>query len=212
MKKIILLLIFAANLAAQNYHVKSDDFIGLADSVIKNQKYLAVPKPPDPINPLELFGMNEKDENKTLKNFSEKEIMLLKEIKEADKMKYYELLNRKRFRFSFPEFIDAERLIRKNDEERENKIIGLEIETEALAIQYKSASESQKEKIKSDLKSKLNILFDLKEEDRKNEVQDLEKRLKELKSALETRKRNKDEIVNRRIREITGENKYLKWD
>ena len=211
MKKLILLLLLSTLITAQNYMVYEDQIVR-GDSIRGSVSGLSIPEPPEPINPIELFEMNEKEESKALKNFSEKELKYLKTIKEADKMKYYELLNRKRFRFSFNDFPRAEMLIHKQEQERENKIIGLEIETEGLAIQYKNANENQKEKIKSELKTKLNSLFDLKEEDRKNEVENLEKRLRELKASLEARKRNKDEIVNRRIRELTGENKYLRWD
>ncbi|MAT57425.1 MAG: hypothetical protein K8F60_00030 [Melioribacteraceae bacterium] len=212
MKKTILLLIFTVTVSAQVYLKDADVYREYADSIKNSVRGFVIPDPPAPLNPLELFGMDEKDESTALKNFSDKEIKLLKEIKEADKMKYYELLNRKRFRFSFVDFPGSEKLINKKENEREDKIIGLEIETEALSIQYKNASDNQKDKIKSDLKSKLNVLFDLKEEDKKREVESLEKKLKELKTSLEARKKNKDEIVNRRVRELTGESKYLRWD
>lgn len=209
MKKIIFILITVSSLSAQTYFREYGNY---ADSIKNTFNNMRLPTPPEPINPIDLFEMNVKEEAKALKNFSESEIKMLKEIKQSDKMKYYEFLNRKRFRFSFIEFPQGEASTYKKEHERENKIINLEIETEALALQYKSASENKKERIKSELKTKLNALFDLKEEDRKREVEELEKRLKELNASLETRKKNKDEIVNRRIRELTGENKYLRWD
>ena len=64
MKKILVVLIFTISLSAQNYFKDSDQFIAYteyADSIIGLVK---PPKAPDQIELLELFGMDEKEEQK----------------------------------------------------------------------------------------------------------------------------------------------------
>ena len=51
----------------------------------------------------------------------------------------------------------------------------------------------------------------MREAQKQEEVKQLEKRLQDLKESLQMRKQNKEEIVNRRIQELLGNSKYLRW-
>ena len=87
----------------------------------------------------------------------------------------------------------------------------LELFTEVLSIRYEHANDKEKTKIINDLKSKLNLLFDMKEKARNLEVEMLEKELAQLKKSLKVRKNNKSEIINRRLNELIGKGEYLEW-
>jgi len=95
--------------------------------------------------------------------------------------------------------------------ENSKKINELDLQTEILGVQYMHANAQERTKIKKELQSKLEILFDLKEKERSNEVQMLERELAELKSSLEVRKRNKADIILRRLSELIGKDDYLEW-
>lgn len=132
----------------------------------------------------------------------------MEKIKKLNKMKYNKLLMDKQFRsFEFPLFGKRD----KEDEERLNKITELEIETESLGLQYQKADKAEREKIRSELQGKLNDLFELRENNRKEEVKDLEDRLSELKQTLDERRRNKDKIINNRLNDLTGEDETTEW-
>lgn len=88
----------------------------------------------------------------------------------------------------------------------------LEVEAEICVLKYKKADNSVKPKIKSDLQSTLNKLFEVNEIQKLEEIKYLENRLIELKKSLQTRKQNKDEIVKRRVCELLDESDNLKWD
>lgn len=77
-----------------------------------------------------------------------------------------------------------------------------------MAAKYQKAGDSERDKIKSELQRNLNELFDRREIERKKEVE----KLAELKKALGVRSNNKEEIIKRRMQELLGETKYLRWD
>jgi len=99
----------------------------------------------------------------------------------------------------------------KESHETEKQVSEIELFTEALGIRYEHANDKEKPKIVSDLKSKLNQLFDMKEKARNLEVGMLEKELAQLKESLKIRKNNKSEIINRRLNELIGKGDYLDW-
>ena len=132
----------------------------------------------------------------------------MQRIKKLDKMKYNNLLMDSQFRlFELPIFGKRD----KEASERIKKITGLEIETEALGLEYKKADKAEREKIKQDLLGKLNDLFELRENNRKEEVKDLEGRLTELNRTLDERRKNKDKIINNRLNDLTGEDEDTEW-
>ncbi|MCU7492300.1 MAG: hypothetical protein ACM3UR_14970 [Bacteroidota bacterium] len=132
----------------------------------------------------------------------------MEKIKKLNKMKYNKLLMDNQFRsFEFPLFGKRS----KEDSERLKKITELEIETEGLGLEYQKAEKAERGKIKSDLQAKLSDLFELREDNRKEEVKDLEDRLSELKQTLDERRKNKDKIISNRLDDLTGEDDNTEW-
>jgi len=134
----------------------------------------------------------------------------LLKVKEIDLEQYGELLHAaahaqfdKRFRYmvaSEKELYETEMLVEQ-----------LELQTEALSIQFEHATDIQRNGLITKLKTTLEKLFDLKEQERKLEVEMLEKELAKLKESLKVRKTNKAQIINRRMSELTGMGNYLDW-
>ena len=90
------------------------------------------------------------------------------------------------------------------------KGIALEIDTRELALNYAKAQGSEKEKIKSDIKAKLNELFDIRTKIQELRIKKLESRIKELKADIEKRKQNKSKIVEERLNDLC-QDRSLKW-
>lgn len=132
----------------------------------------------------------------------------MEKIKKLNKLKYHQLLMDNQFRnFEFPMFGKRS----KEASERMKKITELEIETESLGLEYKKADKAEREKIKQNLQNKLSELFELREENRKEEVKDLEGRLSELNKTLDERRKNKDKIIENRLLDLTGEDETTEW-
>jgi hypothetical protein len=133
----------------------------------------------------------------------------LEQIKQKNQNKYQTLLREAYFKNSrFPHWE------RRNKEqfERQQKILDLEIQSESLALDYKDTDGNKKQSVKKELQKVLSELFELREKDRKEDVARLEKELQELKESLQIRANKKNEIIERRIEDLLGENKYLDWD
>ncbi|MFC2139793.1 hypothetical protein ACFLR4_03945 [Bacteroidota bacterium] len=131
------------------------------------------------------------------------------ELKEYDEERYYELLMESQYRYmEWPVVNYEEKIIY----ERQKEISDLEIRTELLAFKYEKASSAEKQKIKTELRAKLINLFELREKDRKYQIELLKKELEELTKSIEMRRKNKELIISRRLQEILGEDKYLDWD
>ncbi len=86
----------------------------------------------------------------------------------------------------------------------------LEFETRELALRYPKAQGDEKEKIKAEMRAKLNELFDIRTKIQQLRVKRLELRIKELKSDLEKRVENKSKIIESRLNELCGA-RYLMW-
>ncbi len=81
-----------------------------------------------------------------------------------------------------------------------------------LAEKYRNTEDKkEKEKIKEQLRTILSQQFDLKEEEKNARIKRLEEEIIRLKDELVKRKKNKKEIVNRRLKELLGESRYLEW-
>jgi hypothetical protein len=88
----------------------------------------------------------------------------------------------------------------------------LEGEMRSLAGDYrKSKSDSEKAKIKKQLKPKLDRLFDLRQEGRKYEIKNLQKKAADLEKSLAERKSNKNKIIEKHLEKILGEKDDLEW-
>ena len=158
--------------------------------------------------------MSKKEEEDRLSRLTPEVRAKMEEIKKLNKNKYNQLL-----RSSFPYGVFSDRdggetvlagLFNSSEDQKKEK--ELEIDAELLALKYKNADANSQQKMKNDLTNTLNQLFDIRESHKQDEVKRLEKRLQELKESLQARKQNKNEIVQRRIQEMLGDSRYLRWE
>jgi len=92
------------------------------------------------------------------------------------------------------------------------KIMELERKSFDLAEDYRNTEdETEKENIKNQLMATLSEQFSLKEEEKNARMKKLEDKLARLKDELMKREKNKKEVVNRRLKDLLGENRYLEW-
>ncbi|RLD17464.1 MAG: hypothetical protein DRI33_05030 [Caldiserica bacterium] len=171
-----------------------------------------IPKTPEPpLEPTLFYGhdISKEDETKILAKLPEDVKADLLKVKELDEEEYRNLL------FSAShlgyEYYLYDTKFEKEMVETSKRINELDLQTEILGIQYFHADAQERTKIKKELQSKLEMLFDLKEKERRSEVEMLERELAELKASLEVRKRNKADIILRRLSELIGKDDYLDW-
>ena len=181
-------------------------------SILYSQELNKPKAPPPPKLPdMSFFSkMSKEQEQKVLQKYSEQLQRSLKELKRLNEKKYYEILRKRQFDnlmipFSFTDDENKEQI------EREKKINELEVLTETLGAKYQSSDKTEKQTIRNELRRKLSELFELKEVNRKKEVEKLKQKLKKLEKALTVRMKNKDEIIKRRLEELIGEEDYLDW-
>ena len=154
--------------------------------------------------------VNQEDEKEILAKLPEDLKQDLLKVKEIDPQRYQDFLMESsvgRYEVYFGRTEEFEK--KRYDTER--LVQQLEVQTEALGIQYEHAKENQKASIVSRLKTKLGELFEMKEKERALNVEMLEKELAELKESLSIRKQNKNEIISRRLNELIGKGDYLDW-
>lgn len=169
---------------------------------------VALPPAPPKVGESLFYGKISAEQEKSyLKKLDDETRKNLEAIKKYDEKKYTELL----FQSKFQSFGYAMPEMKKMDNDRSKSIWNLELESELLALKIKKDDGNRLDNEKQ-LKTKLSKLFDLRELDRQEEVKLLEKELSELKEALQFRLKNKSEIVERRLKELTGESKYLDWN
>ena len=105
--------------------------------------------------------------------------------------------------------------LKKEDPERYKRVVHikeLEQESRRLAEKYEEIDDpEEKETIKTDLKNLLSDIFDLRQKEREVEIERLRKELERLQEKIIRRRENKETIVNRRLKEMTGEADYLQW-
>ena len=105
--------------------------------------------------------------------------------------------------------------LKKEDPERYEKVLDekkLEKSTRELAKKYKkSVDDTEKEKMKAELSSMLYKLFEYRQMNRQYEIKRLEERLESLKEDMANRLDNKDEIIERRMNKLLGEDESLEW-
>lgn len=88
----------------------------------------------------------------------------------------------------------------------------LDQESRELARQYRNTEdEAEKNQIKKELEALLYELFNLRQINRKDEIDKLEKKLSELKKINQKRLANKNEIVRMRLQRMLGEEKGMEW-
>jgi hypothetical protein len=160
----------------------------------------------------EFQDMAKKNEDKILKTIPTDVKEDLLKVKKIDEDKYYDILSEApHFFFDLDNAFMLDPFEKKRMEQ--SRLVGHgEIHTKALGFLYQHSSQNEKPGIKTKLQTKLEQLFDLKEEERKLEVKMLEHQLQELKTYFEARKNNKTQIINRRMQELLGMGEYLDWD
>ena len=85
----------------------------------------------------------------------------------------------------------------------------MEQETHQLAVQIRNAtSRTEQEQLTEELRKKLDAIFQLKQENRRVEVDQLNARLSELKEKLKERESLRDEIVENRLRELLNQYRW----
>lgn len=81
-----------------------------------------------------------------------------------------------------------------------------------LGEQLRAAKEAaEKERITGELRATLEQLFEVREAVRAREIKGLEDRVKELQALAKKRRAHKAEIIDHKIKELSGELDYLKW-
>jgi len=85
--------------------------------------------------------------------------------------------------------------------------------SQELAASMRTAkTEEERELIRKDLSENLGQIYDLQHRLWEDKIAALEQRLAELKDMLEKRAAHREEIIERRISELTGEEDYLDWE
>ena len=183
-------------------------FLALSLNVYGQEELIEPPEPPVIISS---YGrdISKEDEAKILAKLPADVKADLLKVKELDEEEYRDLL------FSAShlghEYYVYSSEFEKEMVENSKRINELDLQTETLGIQYIHANAQERTNIKKVLQSKLEMLFDLKEKERKSEVEMLERELAELKASLEVRKNNKADIILRRLSELIGKDDYLEW-
>jgi len=97
--------------------------------------------------------------------------------------------------------------------EREKKIAEFERQSRELAESYfKAQDEAARKTLRTNLAEIVTQLFDLREQNRQEEVKRMEADLKRLKDTLEQRQKNRANIIERRIQQLTGEAGSMEWE
>ena len=136
----------------------------------------------------------------------------LTRLKEKSPSDYWRVLGRLGRRIRGRRFLED---LKEDDPERYEKVVRikeLERESRQLARKYREINDpEEKETIRTNLNNLLSEIFDLRQEERETETKRLERELKRLREKIIRRWENKEAIVNRRLKEMTGEADYLRW-
>jgi hypothetical protein len=82
----------------------------------------------------------------------------------------------------------------------------MEMETRRLASQLLATpSASRRGRLRKELHAKLAEIFELKQTNRRAEIEQLDGRLRELRTQMDAREQNRNEIIERRIRQLLNE-------
>lgn len=129
----------------------------------------------------------------------------LLELEKKDPFKYHQVI-----KISFRLLNISRKAGEENIEKDIVRAVSLEYDVRELALQYDKATDSEKSKIKEEMKSKLNELFDIRLKAQEIRVKKVEQELIELKSNIQKRKANKLKIVEDRLNQLT-KGKDLSW-
>lgn len=106
-------------------------------------------------------------------------------------------------------------LLKQNDPQQyQSRIdeIKMDQQSNQMGEDYRKAtSQEEKDRIRGNLKTLLNQLFDVREKNKEAEIKHLEDQLTRLKTTMADRRKNKDQIVQNRLEELLDEGKSLRW-
>ncbi len=131
------------------------------------------------------------------------------EIKEEDPMQYKKILAD-----SYPLMLHLKKLQNKDKTMFDLIIQKEELDAQSikLAREYNEAGdEATKSRIESELLDVVGRLFDVRQEEEKAKADKMEEELKKIREALAEKDKNRNAIIQNRIDELTGKNKYLQW-
>jgi len=210
MKLLIFIMIIAGNIgicSAQDLKIVDENAPSRAPLVeIKEHEYLP------PVPPMAEVRLTEKDLEYIYQYMSEIDpegAKRLKNLQLKDKYHfnrqmqqlYREVMFLKRLKLEEPERYNESIKLRKLSRESGN-----------LAESYrKSTDESEKEKIKQELRPILDRLFDLREKEKLAEIKRISEQLKRLRTKLEERNKNKELIIQNRLDQLTGKGNLYEW-
>lgn len=90
-----------------------------------------------------------------------------------------------------------ERLMRERD-----------MEHDAIRLSYairQSTDDTEREALREQLRETLNLMFDLKQENRLEEIQQVEDMLSAMREQVEARQQQRDDLIERRLRQLAGD-------
>lgn len=170
------------------------------------------PRQQQPRREPEVLYLNPDQEEETLEYLKEfhpdqaGDLLLLKARRPE---RYWTVLSR-----AFREMRYLEGLKEKDPEryERVSREKKLEREAWNLSRKYRQTEDdNEKVRLREELKSLLDQVFDYRQMNRQEEIEKLEKRLAELKENNQRRLANKNEIVQRRLKQLLGDEKGMEW-
>lgn len=89
---------------------------------------------------------------------------------------------------------------------------GLEQETRKLAMRLRAAPAAEQLELRKELERLAERHFNLRQENRKREIDELGGRVDKLKQLQQRREQNKSDIIQKRIRDLTDPDADLRWD
>jgi len=132
-----------------------------------------------------------------------------RQMKLTSPMRYRRMLNAVAFRIAMMEREaagDTTALV------RERAVMRLQMRVESLSQQYRRAGDDDsRDAIRAEMRGALDELFDLREAEKRAHLERMARELERLRAVIAERRENKDEIVERRLLELTGERETLEW-
>lgn len=95
--------------------------------------------------------------------------------------------------------------------EERAEIARMDAETHRLAREARRAEGAERQRLERELREELETIFERKLELRSKHIETLEDRLNEERETLEERRQSRNEIIERRLRDLLGEDDALDW-
>jgi hypothetical protein len=163
--------------------------------------------PPEP--PAFLGPEQEKEALDFIQTVAPFRVEILKKMKQFDYREY-----QKRLLEVFQTKIQLDMLKQTDPDQYQSRLdeIKMDQESNRLGEEYrKTGSQEEKDRIRGNLKTVLNQLFDVREKNKQAEVKHLEEQLAKLKSTMADRKKNKEQIVQNRLEDLIDEGNGMRW-